>query len=65
VIGKSKRGRVSEGTRLEWAGHVRKADNSIAKTVLVNNLNRKRPRCRPKQRWLDVIKRDIQELRPD
>jgi hypothetical protein len=29
------------GTRLEWAGHVWRADNSIVKKVLVNNLNRK------------------------
>ncbi|XP_008189884.1 uncharacterized protein LOC103311866 [Acyrthosiphon pisum] len=54
-----------KGTRLEWAGHVWRADNSIVKKVLVNNLNRKRPRGKPKQRWLDVVKRDIQELRPD
>ncbi|XP_025415570.1 uncharacterized protein LOC112687196 [Sipha flava] len=54
-----------KGTRLEWAGHVWRADNSIVKKVLVNNLNRKRPRGRPKQRWIDVVKRDIQELRPD
>jgi len=37
-------------TRLEWAGHVWRADNSIVKKVLVNNLNRKRPRDRLKQR---------------
>jgi hypothetical protein len=52
-----------KGTRLEWAGHVWRADNIIFKKVLVNNLNRKRPRGRPKQRWIDVVKRDIQELR--
>jgi hypothetical protein len=38
---------------------------TISLLVLVNNLNRKRPRGRPKQRWIDVVKRDIQELRPD
>ncbi|KAL4125800.1 hypothetical protein QTP88_010040 [Uroleucon formosanum] len=54
-----------KGTRMEWAGHVWRADNSIVKKVIVNNLNRKRPRGRPKQRWIDVVKRDIQELRPD
>lgn len=41
------------------------AENSIVKTVLLNNLNRKWPRDRPKQRWVDVVKRDMQELRRD
>jgi len=54
-----------KGTRLEWAGHAWRADNSIVKKVLVNNLNRKRPRGRPKQRWLDTVKRDMKKLRPD
>lgn len=49
---------------MEWTDHVWRADKSIVKTVLVNNLNGKRPRGRPKQRWLDVVKRYIQELRP-
>lgn len=31
----------------------------------MNNLNMKIPRGRPKERWLDVVKRDLQELRPD
>jgi len=52
-------------SRLEWAGHVWKTNNSLIKTVLVNNINRKRPRGSLKQRWLDVIKRDIVEPRPD
>jgi len=34
--------------RLEWAGHVWKADNSFVKTVLVTNLNRKRSQGRSK-----------------
>jgi len=38
---------------------------SLIKTVFLNNISRKRPRGRPKQRWLDVIKRYIVELRPD
>lgn len=31
----------------------------------MNNLNRKKPRGRLKQRWLDVVKREIQKLKPD
>ena len=65
LYGKGSITQFVKGTRLEWAGHVWRADNSIVKTVLVNNLNRKRPRDRPKQRWLDTVKRDMMELRPD
>jgi len=39
-----------KGARLEWAGYVWRTDNSIVKMVLVNKLNRKRLRSRPKQR---------------
>lgn len=52
------------GARLEWAGHVWRADNIIVKLVLVKNVNGKKPCGRPKQRWFDVVKRDLQELRP-
>lgn len=47
-----------KGARLEWACYVWRADDSISKTVFVNNLNRKRAHGRPKQRWLNVVKID-------
>jgi len=59
LYGKGNIVRFAKSTRLEWAGHVWRAD--IVKPVLVNKLNRKRPRGRQKQRWLGVVKRDIQE----
>jgi len=65
VYGKGSIVQFVKGMRLEWAGHVWKADNTIVKTILVNNVNSKRPRGIPKERWLDVVKRDLQELRPD
>jgi len=65
VYGKGSIVQFVKGVRLEWAGHVSRADNSIVRTVLVNNMNRIRPRGRPKQRWLDVVKRDLQELKPN
>lgn len=39
--------------RLEWAGHVWRADGSLSHNVLVENLNKKRPRDRPRQRCMD------------
>lgn len=36
---------------MAWASHLWTAENSIAKTVLVNNINKKRTRGPPKQRW--------------
>lgn len=45
---------------MEWADRVWRAE---VKTVLVNNINKKRPRGRPKQRWLNIVKRDTMDLR--
>lgn len=56
---------LMRGARLEWADHVWEAENSIIKTVLVNNISKKRARGRTKQRWLDVVKREIIYLRPE
>jgi len=64
LYGKGSITQFVKATRLEWSGHVWRADNSIVKTVLANNLSRKRPRGRPKQRWLDTVKRNMKELRP-
>jgi len=33
--------------------------------VMVNQIDMKRPRGRPRQRWLDAVRRDIEELKPD
>jgi len=37
--------------RLEWAGHVWRAERSIIRKVLINKPTGKRPRGRPRQRW--------------
>ena len=48
--------------RLRWYGHViRSEDDSVAKTALVLSPDGKRPRGRPKKRWLDQIKEDMRE----
>lgn len=43
---------------------IRHSFNKI-KTVFVNNINRKRPRGRPKLWWLNVVERNLVELRPN
>lgn len=49
--------RFIKGARPEWAGRVRRVANTIAKTVLVNNTNEKRPRGPPEQRRSRVVKK--------
>ena len=46
--------------RLGWYGHVMRArPDSVAKTALNINPEGRRPRGRPKKRWLDRIKEDM------
>ncbi|KAL4082425.1 hypothetical protein QTP88_021321 [Uroleucon formosanum] len=44
--------------RIEWAGHVWRS-NGILKKALEGKINGKRPRGRPRQRWIDRVKGDI------
>ncbi|XP_016663902.1 putative nuclease HARBI1 [Acyrthosiphon pisum] len=44
--------------RIEWAGHVWRS-NGILKKALEGKINVKRPRGRPRQRWIDRVKEDI------
>ena len=47
--------------RLRWYGHVSRADaNSVAKRVLALSPNGRRPQGRPKKRWMDCIREDMQ-----
>ncbi len=46
--------------RLRWYGHVvRSKEESIAKRAMRLNTEGKRPRGRPKNRWMDRIKEDM------
>jgi len=47
--------------RLEWAGHVWRAGESIIRNVLIRNPTKKRPRGRPRQQWLDRVKKHISD----
>lgn len=42
-----------KGARMEWVGHVCRAEISIDRIVLVKNINKKKPRCRPKQQVVE------------
>ncbi|XP_029342105.1 uncharacterized protein LOC115033526 [Acyrthosiphon pisum] len=48
--------------RLEWFGHVWRADGQVIKEVLINTINKKRPLGRPRTRWVDVIAQDIKNI---
>jgi hypothetical protein len=49
--------------RMRWAGHVaRKGEESGVHRVLVGKPEGKRPLGRPRRRWEDNIKMDVQEV---
>jgi len=55
--------RVITSRRMRWAGHVaRMMERRGAYIVLVGNPERKRPLGRPRRRWEDNIKVDLQEV---
>jgi hypothetical protein len=55
--------RVVKSRRMRWAGHVERMgeDRSVYR-VLVGKPEGKRPLGRPKRRWEDNIKMDLQEV---
>ena len=55
--------RVVKSRRMRWAGHVaRVGEGRGAHWVLVGKPEGKRPLGRPRRRWEDNIKMDLQEL---
>jgi hypothetical protein len=55
--------RVIKSRRMRWAGHVAcMGDKRGAYRVLMGKPEEKRPLGRPRRRWEDDIKMDIQEL---
>jgi len=54
-----------KGKRLEWFGHVRRADGQIMKEVLVNKINKKHPLRRLRTQWADVVAQDIKNIKED
>ena len=55
--------RVVKSRRLRWAGHVaRMGEDRAVQRVLVGTPEGKRPFGRPRRRWKDNIKMDLQEV---
>ena len=55
--------RVITSRRKRWAGHVaRMAEERGAYRALVGKPERKRPLGRPRRRWVDNIRMDLQEV---
>ena len=55
--------RVIKSRRMRWAGHVaRMSEERVVYRVLVGKLEGKRPPGRPRRRWVDNIRMDLQEV---
>jgi len=56
--------RVIKSRRMRWAGHVARmgAERGVYR-VLVGEPERRRPLGRPRRRWADIIRMDLQEVR--
>ena len=55
--------RVIKSRRMRWAGHVaRMGEERVVHGVLVGKPEGRRPRGRPRRRWVDNIRMDFQEV---
>ena len=55
--------RVIKSRRMRWAGHVaRMGEERVVYRVLVGKLEGNRPLGRPRRRWVDNIRMDLQEV---
>ena len=58
--------RVIKSRRMRWAGHVaRMEEGRVVRKVLVEKPEGKRPLGRPRRRWEDNIKMDLEEVGRD
>ena len=49
--------------RLEWLGHLaRMPDHRLPKVMLFSWLPQPRPRCGPRKRWRDVVRKDLRNV---
>ena len=55
--------RVIKSRRMRWAGHVpRMGEERVVHRVLVGKLEGRRPLGRPRRRWVDNIRMNLQEV---
>jgi hypothetical protein len=55
--------RVKKARRMRWAGHVaRMGEERGVYSVLVGKPEGRRPLGRPRHRWVDIIRMDLQEV---
>jgi len=55
--------RVIKSRRMRWVGHVaRMGEESEVYRVLMGKPERKRPLVRPRRRWVDYIRTDLEEV---
>jgi len=55
--------RVIKSRRIRWAGHVaRMGEERVVYRVLVGKTKGRRPLGRPRRRWVDNIRMDLQEV---
>jgi len=56
--------RVIKSRRMRWAGHVaRMVEERVVYRILVGKQEGRRPLERPRRRWVDNIRMDLQEVR--
>ena len=53
---------VIKSRRMRWAGHVARMGESGVYRVLLRKPEGKRPLGRPRRRWVDNIRMDVQEV---
>ena len=53
---------VIKSSRMKWAGHVARMGEEGVYRVLVGEPEGKRPLRRPRRRWVDNIRMDLQEV---
>jgi len=52
------------GQRIHWFGHIMRGNyDNIIKAVMSWKPTEKRPRERPRKRWMDVIEEDLKKIR--
>lgn len=62
-LGVAKVSKKVQESRLRWYGHVlRREEEYVGRKVLKMKLPGKRKRGRPKWRWMDNIKKDMEEV---